>query len=503
MTRREFVRKSALSAFLIGSGLQFSCSLTQNQKPNIVLFIADDISQTDFGCYGHPTIQTPVIDSLAENHGIRFTNAYLTISSCSPTRTSLITGRYPHNTGGPELHMTDKTNPHLEALPQFPHELQKAGYYTALAGKWHFNGDVSKSFNKKYDGKVNSGAGNWVKALEDRPADQPFFMWFAAYDAHRGWDMDLEEGPHGPEDVVVPPYLVDGEPTRKDLAHYYNEVHRFDKNIGNVIDYLKSEDVYDNTIIVVIADNGRPFPRDKTWLFDGGIKMPLIIHWPSKIQSSKVSDALVSILDIPPTLLDIVSAELPKSFQGVSLVPIMKKPDSTVRDFIFAERNWHAQRYHDRMVKHGDFVYIKNNMPDYIGFNLVHYGKLNQPAYLELVDEWKKGNLNDDQKHALLKPRPEEMLFNVAEDPYQLKNLAEDPNYKEQLYSLQKVLKQWTDETGDTVPPFEKMTPDRNSRETWKPIYPSGRPDGGVVPGESTKAWTINQPGPITDKDMK
>ncbi len=502
LTRREFIRNTCISTLTISSGLQFSCSNMQNEKPNIILFIADDISQTDFGCYGHPTIQTPVIDSLAENHGIRFSNAYLTISSCSPTRTSLITGRYPHNTGGPELHMTDKMNPHLEELPQFPHELQKAGYYTALAGKWHFNGDVSKSFNKKYDGAVNSGAGNWVRALEERPADQPFFMWFAAYDAHRGWDMDLAEGPHGPEDVIVPPYLLDGEPTRKDLAHYYNEVHRFDKNIGNVIDYLKSQTIYENTLILVIADNGRPFPRDKTWLFDSGIKMPFIMHWPEKIKASKVTEALVSILDIPPTLLEIVRADRPQSLQGMSLVPIMKNSNAKVRDLVFAERNWHGQRYHDRMVRYGDLVYIKNSMPEYIGFNLVHYGKLNQPAYLELVDAWKKGNLNDHQKHALLKPRPEEMLFNVKEDPHQLTTLADNPEYKEQLAFLRKALRQWTEETGDTVPPFNQMTPERNSRETWLPVIPHGRPDGGVIPGEGTHAWMMNQKGPVFHQDI-
>lgn len=499
LTRREFIKKSTLSSLLIASGLYYSCSNLQYQKPNIILFIADDISQNDFGCYGHPTIQTPVIDSLAENHGIRFTNAYLTISSCSPTRTSLITGRYPHNTGGPELHMNK--NSHLKDLPQFPHELKQAGYYTAQAGKWHFNGDVTKSFNQKYKGGV-SGADNWVKALQDRPKDQPFFMWFAAFDAHRGWDMDLEEGPHGSDDVMVPAYLIDGAPTRNDLAQYYNEVHRFDKNVGKVVHYLKSQNLYENTIIIVIADNGRPFPRDKTWLFDSGIKMPFILHWPERIKSSEISNSLVSILDIPPTLLDIVQIEKPDTFQGVSLIPMINNSKIQVRDFVFAERNWHGQRYHDRMVRFRDFVYIKNNMPKYLGFNLVHYGKLNQPAYVELVDEWKKGNLNKDQEHALLKPRPKEMLFNVAEDPHQLNNLANNSKYKKQLNLLRKALQQWTDETGDTVPPFDEMTPERNSRETWLPVIASGHPDGGVIPGQSTNAWMIHHSGPVHAEDI-
>jgi N-sulfoglucosamine sulfohydrolase len=282
--RRDFLRKTALgvTAGLLGVS---STRAAKSKRPNIVLFIADDISVNAFGCYGHPTIQTPNVDRLADQ-GNRFDNAYLPTASCSPSRTSLITGRYPHNTGGPELHMNG--NPHLKELPQFPHELRKAGYYTALAGKGHFNGYVKNSFNRLYESGVG-GAGYWVTALKDRPKDQPFFMWFAANDAHRGWDMPLSEGPHGPEDVQVPPYLVDGEATRKDLAHYYNEVHRFDKHIGDVIDELKAQKVYENTVIVVMADNGRPFPRDKTWLFDSGIKTPLVVHWPAEIQDKKVS----------------------------------------------------------------------------------------------------------------------------------------------------------------------------------------------------------------------
>jgi arylsulfatase len=276
------MKKSMKRAIAI-SLLAAACAVHAQGRPNVVIFIGDDISADDFGCYGHPTIKTPNVDQLA-GRGVRFSNAYLTAPSCSPSRTSLITGRYPHSTGGPELHM--KKNPHLAGLPQFPHELRKAGYYTALAGKAHFNGDARESFDHMHRGG-KTGAENWIQALKDRPKDKPFLMWLAAIDAHRPWDMDLSDGPHGPEDAVVPPYLVDAERTRKDLAQYYNEVHRFDANIGKVVAELKAQGVYENTVIIVMADNGRPFPRDKTWIFDGGIKTPLILHWPGRITESR------------------------------------------------------------------------------------------------------------------------------------------------------------------------------------------------------------------------
>ncbi len=474
--------------------------LSGQDQPNFILFIGDDISQADFGCYGHPTIKTPKVDQLAAK-GVRFTNAYLTTSSCSPTRTSLITGRYPHNTGGPELHQTN--NPHLKTLPQFPHLLQNRGYYTAQAGKWHFNGDPSKSFHQRYGGGDASGAGNWIQALKDRPREKPFFMWFAAFDAHRGWDAPLKKGPHHTADVIVPPYLVDGKETRKDLALYYNEVARFDTKIGEVIEELKTQGVYENTVIIVMADNGRPFPRDKTWLFDGGIKTPLVFHWPEGIRKAKVSESLVSSIDIGPTILDIAGVEVPESIQGVSLTKLFQKSKKTIRDFVFAERNWHGQRYHERLVRYKDLVYIKNHIPAYIGFNIVHYASPVQPAYVELVAEWKKGNLNPYQERALLVPGPEEMLFNVHQDPHQLKNLVEDSGYQDELQLLRKVLKQWIVETGDTAPAFEEMTPDRNSRESWKPIIPSGRPEGGIFPGQVTNAWAIHRRGPIMGRDVK
>ncbi|HKK18065.1 MAG TPA: sulfatase-like hydrolase/transferase, partial [Opitutales bacterium] len=139
-----------------------------DSRPNMVFFIADDWSQEDVGCYGHPSIRTPSIDSLAAG-GMRFDNAYLTTSSCSPTRCSIITGRYPHNTGAPELH---------SKLPdeqiRFPELLREAGYYTALSGKNHmFAGYEDRAFDKMRRGKGPSGSEDWVDFVKERPKDKP------------------------------------------------------------------------------------------------------------------------------------------------------------------------------------------------------------------------------------------------------------------------------------------------------------------------------------------
>lgn len=475
-------------------------------RPNFVLFIGDDMSAEDFGSYGHPTVETPHLDALA-SEGLRFTNAYQTTSSCSPVRTSLITGRYPHNTGAPELHMSD--SPHLEKLPQFPYLLREAGYYSVQAGKAHFNGDATKSFDRMLAGGA-SGATHWVSSLKERPMDKPFFMWFAAHDAHRNWDQSLADGPYGPEDVVVPPYLADGPVTRRDLAHYYNEIHRFDANIGRVVAELKRQSLAENTVILVVGEDGRPFPRGKCWLYDSGLKTPLVVHWPAGLKNPGVPKELASWIDLAPTILQLAGVEVPPTFQGVSLTPMFCDPRAKVRDFVFAERNWHGQRHHERMVRHGDLVYIRNNMPELVGLNLVHYafdraGRYGMPeaAYSELVDHWRARKATAAQRNVVISPRPAEELYDVSRDPHQLANLAEDPEFADRLAVLRRALDQWSEQTGDTIPAFEDMTPDRANRENWEEGIGSGRPGGGEVPGEATRAWTINHSGPVRLGDLE
>jgi arylsulfatase len=391
--------------------------------------------------------------------------------------------------------------------------MRKAGYYTALAGKAHFNGDAKASFDQMYSPydkewpEDKSGCANWLKAVKERPKDKPFLMWLAAIDAHRGWDMELADGPHGPADAVVPPYLVDGERTRKDLAHYYNEVNRFDHKIGEVIAELKAQNVYDNTVIIVMADNGRPFPRDKTWIFDGGIKTPLIVSWPGKTSEATVCESLVSSIDIAPTVLGMVGLAVPETIQGVSFLSLLEDPTASVRDVVFAERNWHVYRHHDRLVRWGDYTYIKNSTPGFIGFNSMQ--KIHKrpesfdgaSASADLIEGFWKETLTEAQAFALTAPAPEELLFDVSNDPYQGKNLAGDPEHAEVLATMRGLLTRWTEETGDTIPPVDKMTPDRSNRKTGVPIQKKGRPEGGEFPGQATRAWTINKPGPVRIKE--
>lgn len=475
------------------------------ELPNVIVFIADDVSWNDYGCYGNSAARTPHIDQLAAT-GIRFDRAFLTASSCSPSRSSIITGRYPHNNGkGAELH-----KPISGHLPWFPELLREAGYYTALSGKHHMTSTAPKdgpearpmSFDHVDGGrsKQNSGGhANWVNVTKQRPQDKPFFFWFAAYDAHRGWDADGQwdaerYGPmHQPEDVVVPPFLSDDNETRDDLASYYNEVTRFDHYIGEVVAELKQQGAYENTLMFVLADNGRPFPRAKTRLHDSGMKTALVAHWPAGIQKFGPSGSLVSVIDLAPTILKAAGCEVPQTMQGVFMQPLFKDSSASIRQYAFSEHNWHDYEAHGRSVRQGDFLLVRNFRPQ-----LPWQGpadSVRSPSHEKLLALQEAGKLSAAQQDVFSAPRPEVELYHFAEDPHQLKNLAGKAALSSQQAELTEVLTRWMDETGDSVP--QTISPDAFHRITGKPLPKDERNDkGAITPGEDRHADRINAAGP-------
>ncbi|MCB1234729.1 MAG: sulfatase [Verrucomicrobiae bacterium] len=471
--------RSLLIALILGA----LADARADDRPNFVFFITDDVSAEDLGCYGHPLVKTPNLDKLAAG-GMRFTNACLTISSCSPSRCSLITGRYPHNTGAAELHTTLPPGQFL-----FPQSLRDAGYYTVLSGKHHMGPNADPAFEKISKGKGPGKEEDWVQILRDRPKDRPFFAWFASTDAHRAWQINDQAPIYDPAEVPVPPYLVDGPKTRQDLADYYHEVSRTDHFAGEIAAELKRQGIEGNTYFIYTGDNGRPFPRCKTRLYDSGILPPFIVSCPGKIEPA-VTDSLVSInVDLAPTILELAGVARDPRMQGVSFGKVLEDPKATVRDAAFAEHNWHVNQAHERMVREGGWLYIRNAWPE--RQILCVESAPGIPSGDELWEAHDKGALNPDQRDIFLVPRPAEELYNVSKDTNQLRNIAADPQNAETLARLRKLLDRWTEETGDTVP--ENPTPDRQDAHGKK------NPDFkyGEMPGAARDATAITKPGPI------
>jgi len=464
--------------------------LAQTSKvPNFIIFIADDVSWNDLGCYGNPDVQTPTIDRLAKQ-SIRFTNTYLTASSCSPSRNSIMTGRYPHNTGAAELH----TEPPLD-MKSLPEVLKENGYFTASSGKFHMGKYIEKGFDMIYRTGEDIGDGgelSWVKTVAERPTDQPFFFWFAALDAHRAWGENSFSGTHDPEELTVPFYLVDGPETKKDLAQYYDEIVRFDHYIGQVVSELESQGAMENTMIIIMADNGRPFPHSKTRVNDRGMKTPFLVYWPDKIKESRVSNSLVSVIDIAPTLLSLAAAKIPASIQGVSFEKLIEQPETTFRNFVFAEHNWHDYEAYERMVRSHQYLYIYNARPNQP--QLGPADAVGSPSYAELNALKASNKLNAIQADVFATPRPIEELYHITNDSLQLVNLASHPGYTEDLHKLRETLQLWQTETGDNQPAL--LTQDWYTKEAG---YVKTGMHGvrGEMPGEETGATGINEKGPF------
>ena len=454
-------------------------------KPNIVMIIADDMAWDDCSLYGNKGLPTPNIDQLA-SEGMRFDRAFLTISSCSPSRASIITGRYPHQTDAEQLHWL---------IPKeqvtFTEKLMKAGYWTASVGKFHMGEAMKDRFNvvKEADmsgfiasakgefkesakGDVKSGATQWVETLRERPKGKPFFLWLAALDPHRPYDKKIIKNPTKPEQVTLPPYVPDTPEVRGDYALYYDEIRRLDRFVGEVMAELKRQKISDNTLVLFISDNGRPMPRDKTTLYDSGIRTPWIVHWPGKIKAGSVNQNLVSSVDIARAFMDLAGAQYGNTFVGGSFLGMLQDSKTVIRSYVFGEKNWHDFSDRCRYVRDERYKYIRNFYPHYA--NTPSADALRSPVFRTMQRLHKEHKLNSAQQNCFIRPRPTEELYDLENDPHELKNLAGKSEYVHVLKRMRGELEGWQKRTDDNEPEFE--APDEFDRETCLPLPVRHRP---------------------------
>ncbi len=466
-------------------------------KPNIVFIIADDVSWNDIGVYGHPNIKTPNLDKLAKD-GMLFNEAFLTTSSCSPSRTSIISGLYPHNTDAEQLSW-----PLPEYVKTFVQELKNTGYWTGLAGKYHMGDAVRDDFDvllemqwldapigldRKLKGD-GSGCDEWIKLLKERPKDKPFFTWLASFDAHRPFYEGISDAPYAPEDAVIPPYMPLTDATKKDFSLYYDEISRMDSYIGKVVAELEAQGVSENTIVLFISDNGRAFPRDKTTLYDGGIKTPWIIKWPAKIKAGSINNNLVSSVDIAPTFMKLAGLKPLPSFDGLDFSSTLFDDNFKIREEIYAEDHFHDFEDYTRAVRTKKFKYIKNyyiDLPNTPSADIIR-----DLTWKSMKEERDKGTLTKSQMHCFEIPRPIEELYDVQKDPYELNNLALNKDYNYVLNDMKMRLKRIREATNDFIP--TERTPDDFVRETGYPtkyrirprpskeVYDKAREEGRVL----------------------
>ncbi len=423
----------------------------EQNRPNILVLIADDAGWQDFGCYGNPVIRTPNIDRLAAG-GLKAENAFLTTPQCSPSRISILTGKYPHQTGAEDLHVPLPDDEII--LPTF---LKESGYATGYLRKGHFGPNGHNQFDW-YSNDLDD-----FTAFLDSVETVPFFMWVGFTDPHRPYKKGVTDPPQDPGTVIVPPYLLDEPDTRSELADYYDHITRMDHQIGKYIDILQARDLLDNTLVIFFSDNGSPFPRAKGTLYDSGIKTPLIFFWPSRIRPGLTYQPLISVIDLAPTILDAVGNAIPAEMEGTTLIPVINNPALSGREFVYSERNWHNCDEHMRSIRSDRYKFISN------AYTELPHGT---PADITAGKSWKRlreaydqGTLTPIQAMLFTVPRPAEELYDLHTDPDESRNLIDDAQYREVAAALRGQLRKWEGQTHD-FPPEQRRRADNTDRFT-------------------------------------
>lgn len=421
--------------YLIG----FSCKTKEpeqkEEKPNILWIIADDYS-SDAGCFGTPVVKTPNIDQLCSN-GINFSNTFATNPVCSPSRSALYTGMY-QTTIGVHQHRTEQRKPLPDPVKVVTKYFQEDGYFTSNGDGTKDSEPEKKDFNFEAE-NVFDGS-DWSQRAEG----QPFFASVQIEWPHRKFGQDTAN-PVNPDNVFIPPYYPDHPVVRKDWAMYLESVQLLDQHVGLVLQRLKDEGLEQNTIVMFFADQGRPHVRGKQWLYDSGIKVPLIVRWPGQLPADEERTTLVSLIDIPYTSLLLAGIEPPEHLQGQDFLL-----DNDEREYVFATRNrTDAVVDHIRAVCSKEFKYIRNFMPERPYLQFGHYKEFRYPTLQVLKTLHKKGELTPAQEKFMAEKKPEEELYDVKNDPYEINNLATDPEYAVVLDSLRDALQSLMVETKD------------------------------------------------------
>jgi arylsulfatase A-like enzyme len=426
-----------------------------DSRPNIVVLVGDDLGWRDTRPYGNAAVRTPNIERLARS-GLLVRSAFGTSPQCSPSRISILSGRYPHATRTEDLHTP--LPPGERLLPSY---LQGEGYFTGHMAKTHYGPLAEKQF-QWYSEQTAAGLPDFLDAAGDRP----FFLWVGFHEPHRPYDSVPPPGGHSPARVTVPPHLADTPETRTDLARYYDAIARMDSAIGEMLEELERRGLRDSTLVVFLSDNGAPFPREKGTLYDSGTRTPLIFSWPAAIRAGATYDrGPVSTIDLMPTLLELAGGEPPVSVQGRSFGELLRAPDSYAgREYVFSERNWHDCDEHQRAVRTARYKLIRTDA--YTALPLCTAADIGaSPSFLALRARARAGRLTPAQRRLFEAPRARVELYDLQRDPWELANLADQPAQAARVRELAAALQAWMEDTDD-FPAAYRVRDDHTDRVT-------------------------------------
>jgi uncharacterized sulfatase len=444
-----------------------------SKKPNFVFFFADDLSKNDIGAYGNAAVRTPNVDSLAEQ-GLKFLDAYTSMSTCAPSRSAMLTGLYPVRNGV----FVNHASMHPDS-PRLPQRLRDAGYRVFLHGKQHFNiegmggGEVAEAFGFEriplqhwVDGRTYLlDFGNVEKALREcKDKGEPFFLFVASGNPHA---PHPEETDFRPEDIVVHPNKIDTQRFREAYTRYYQDIVNLDDEVGQCLNVIQKLGLEEDTVFVFSSDHGNTMFAKWT-CYEEGLNVPLIVRWPGKIKPGETR-AMVDLIDLLPTFLDIAGAPAVENIDGRTFAKVLRGEQDRHRDYLFGIHNnrgnvrnfaWLEKKNPDytypiRSVRDGRYKLIENLNPSELFHSWMTGAStsaddLKDPE--QFVGSWRdaaRENPALKDRVKMMQKRPAIEFYDLQEDPFELKNLAEDAGQSERIAAMQEELKRWMQSQGD------------------------------------------------------
>ncbi len=434
---------------------------------NILFCIADDASH--FGCYGHEFVNTPSIDSLAEN-GMKLNRMYTSNPKCAPSRASLLTGMHTWQLEEACNHF-GLFNSKFSVYPDL---LEEAGYHVGFTGKGWSPGDfLAGGFTRNPAGPVynnfkmlppegsniavNDYTKNFESFLEEKEIDQPFCFWFGCHEPHRPYNFGENRKSDQLERVKVPPFLPDTPEVRQDFIDYAFEIEWFDKHVGQMVKILEEKGLLEDTLILVTSDNGMPFPRVKGQMYENDFNLPCIVYHKNEIKPGTESDALVSFTDIGPTFLDGAGLKSHPQMVGKSLLPLFRQEE----DYLENEVVYMAKERHDlgrlddkaypvRVIRDKDYLYIMNLKPELWPSGNPETGFTNCDSSVTKDEVLRRHQEGYSYYFDLcFGKRPYEELYFIEDDPYCMQNLANQESLSDQKNKLKNQLVKALLETQD------------------------------------------------------
>ena len=439
--------------------LVFNVLVTASAQPNILLIVSED-NGPHLSCYGDQNIQTKALDRLAAE-GILFTNGYTTQAGCSPARSSMLTGLYPHQNGqlGLATHNYSMSGP----IPNVTNHLKGAGYRTGIIGKLHVNPESAFVFDFKWDSSEYSSFSHRdvrkvAEVAHDFMAtdDQPFFLMVNYPDAHVPFIRQYRDIPQKPleaEDISFSQVGLETDNLREHAADYYNSLRRLDIGVELLLEKLEDLSMTENTLVIYLSDHGPQFSRGKMTSYELGVKIPLVMKWPGKIEKGQISDELISIVDLLPTILEATNLPIPEDLLGQSL---LSKGSDPVRDYLVTEYNVHYPHvyYPQRSIRDHRYKIIVN-----------YRHEKENPLFQKYLDYGRDVSMNDIKNASKqvqdifnrFRHPPHIELYDLKKDPYELNNLSAKNRFKKVKDKLLDQLRIWQVKTEDPLMDSKKL----------------------------------------------